>query len=364
VRLLIVTANFRPRVGGIERFSEILAMGLARRKHTVTVLCCRYGGAPRAEHRDNISIVRVPAAHGLDDRLRISFPVPSPLPLMRALRAAVPSVDVVHANDVLYPTSLAALIAAHRFRVPSVLTQHVPFVPLASWWGNALQRAALVCLGPSARLATKVVALNPAVARWAESRFGLEQVDVLPVGVPHPNVTTARSELRQSFGLPVDRFIGVFIGRDVPKKGLDIFLAASDPSYLLVAVTDRQGEAENVVFLPFMSPGRIMELLACADAFVLPSETEGFPMTIQEALASGLPVVTTAQPGFEHFLSSEDALFVDRHPESVRGALHQLRRGDELRQALSARSRLVYRRHFDEERFVTMYERLYTELST
>ena len=140
--------------------------------------------------------------------------------------------------------------------------------------------------------------------------------------------------------------MALFVGRDVPKKGLDVFLAAGDPAYELVAVTDRAGSAPGARLLPFMPAARLGELLHAVDAFVLPSEGEGFPLTLQEAFATGLPVVTTMQPGYEHYLDPADVLVIERTPDSLRAALGRLAGDPALQQALSARSLAVARRAF------------------
>ena len=154
----------------------------------------------------------------------------------------------------------------------------------------------------------------------------------------------------------------VTVGR-FPKKVLDVFLAALDPAYELVAVTDRPPSAEpkGVRVMPFVAPKRLREILCAVDAFVLPSEGEGFPVSLQEALAAGLPVVTTFQPGYDRFLSPDDVLYVERDPDAVRGALRRLVDDIELRGRLAERALAVAEQHFGVGQFVTAYEELYAE---
>jgi D-inositol-3-phosphate glycosyltransferase len=325
-------------------------------------VCCRYQGAPLRADLDGFTVLRVPSSYVLDRRVNVPWPVPSPRRLLGVLRDAIGSADVVHAQDAIYATSVAALALSRRHRVPSVLTQHVAFVPQKNALLDAVERAAIASLGRSARLATCVACLNPAVAAWVASTWGREDVRVLPVGVPVPQPSSrGRDETRRCFGLPVDRFVALFVGRDVPKKGLDVFLASADPAYELVAVTDRPAPVDGALLVPFMSVERVQELLTCVDAFVLPSEGEGFPVSVQEALAAGLPVVTTEQPGYDKYLASDEVVFVDRTPESVRAALRRLVADDGLRRALSARARAAAQRNFGVDAFVAAYEQLYVE---
>jgi D-inositol-3-phosphate glycosyltransferase len=364
VRVLLVTANFRPRIGGVERFTEILASGLARRGHEVSVVCCRYGRAPLREELDGFSVERIPASYALDRSLHLPYPLPEPVRLALVLRRCVAEADVIHVQDVLYPTSFPALAYAARRQVPTVLTQHVAFVPQRSAALDAVERAALATIGRCIRLATVVATLNPAVAAWVEAQWSISGVRVLPVGVPPPAERSDRAALRRRFSLPADAFVALFVGRDVPKKGLDLVLAAADPAYELVVVTDRPPRHDGTRMFPFMSPDRLQELMSCSDAFVLPSEGEGFPLAVQEALANGLPVVTTLQPGYENFLSTEDVLFVERDADAVRRALQRLVAEPELRARLSERGRRVVQRHFGAERFIEAYEALYEEART
>ena len=84
MRVLLVSAYFRPHVGGIESFAELLARGLAARGHELTVLCCRTDpAAPPHEESDGYRIVRLPATNALERLFRVPYPVPSPAALAR-----------------------------------------------------------------------------------------------------------------------------------------------------------------------------------------------------------------------------------------------------------------------------------------
>ena len=362
MRVLLVSANFRPSVGGIERYVEILAGALGRRGHEVTVLACRTGGAARHEDGVGFGIVRVPASDLLRTRAGVPYPLPHPVALVRELRRLVGRADVVNPQDALYATSVAALVAARRRGVPSVLTQHVAFVPQRRAALDAAQGIAIRTIGRCSRLASSVVSYNPAVAEWARRTWRLDDVAVVPSGVEEPPQVD-RDAVREELGLPRDRFVAVFVGRDVPKKGLDLAIAARDPAFELVSVTDRPPAAapQGVRILPFVAPERLREIHACADAFVLPSEGEGFPLSLQEALVTGLPCVVTPEPGYDHYLRDGEAVLVDRDPAAVRDALVRLATDEEYRRELATRAREAGRREFGIERFAEAYERVYSD---
>jgi D-inositol-3-phosphate glycosyltransferase len=306
--------------------------------------------------------VRIPATDVLDSRLNVPYPLPSPVAALRTLGGLVAEADVVHPHDAIYATSVLALTLARRRHVSSVLTQHVAFVPQRHRALDAAQHAAIATLGRSARLATRVVAYNPAVAKWAKETWDLADVPVLPPGVPDaPEID--RDAVRRAHGLPPDRFVALFAGRDVPKKGLDVFLAARDPAYDLVAVTDRAPSAapEGTRILPFLDPHRFREVLASVDAFVLPSEAEGFPLALQEALVTGLPCVVTRGPGYDHYLREGESVFAEPDQEAIRAAVIRLAADPRHREELAQRARAAGEREFGVPRFVAAYEEVYSE---
>jgi glycosyltransferase involved in cell wall biosynthesis len=362
LRVLLVSAYFRPHVGGVERFVELLAEGLGMRGHDVTVLCCRTDAdAPLAEEAAGYRVERVPAMNPAERRLGVPYPVPSPLALRRALQRSLGSVDVVHVQDVLYATSVAALRAARRAAVPAVVTHHVGFVPQSNAALDVVEWAAVRAAAPVARLATKSVAYNPDVRDWVERTWRVPEVELAPIGVR----TAGSTAERRAFGLPEDRFLALFVGRDVAKKRLDLVFEAADPAYDVVVVSDtRRAPKPGVRILRPMPAPRLSELMRCVDAFVLPSRDEGLPLALQEAMAAGLPVVTTISPGYRRYFTADDVLPIEPTAESVHSALLDLARDSRLRERLGRRSLEVAREHFGEDAFVAAYERLYQQLLT
>jgi glycosyltransferase involved in cell wall biosynthesis len=365
LRTLLVSSYFRPHIGGVERIVELLAQGMAGRGHDVTVLCCRTDAqSPAVEEVDGYRVERVPATNVAERKLGVPYPLPEPIALVRTLRRLLRAADLVHVQDTIYAISGPTLVLARRNGVPSVLTQHVGFVPQRSRLLDGLQHLANATLGRCARLATVSASHNPAVAEWAGARWGIREPRTLPVGVPASERSNAgRSALRRELGLRDDRFVALFAGRDVAKKGLDVFLGAADPSYELLAVCDRRPSAapRGATIVPFMPAARLQAVLGCVDAFVLPSEAEGFPVAIQEALASGLPVLTTWQPGYEHHLEREDVVVIERNSSAIRVALARLQADEALRRRLSERALEASERRFGLEPFVSAYEELYAE---
>jgi glycosyltransferase involved in cell wall biosynthesis len=131
----------------------------------------------------------------------------------------------------------------------------------------------------------------------------------------------------------------VCVARDVPKKGLDDLVAALEavPDARLRLVSDAHRLAGPRVVVGSVSPSRVPAVLSSAHAFVLPcrvapdGDRDGLPVSVLEAMAAGLPVITTAVAGIPEVVDDSvgwllepgdpDALarvlrIVDAHPEA------------------------------------------------
>jgi len=93
----------------------------------------------------------------------------------------------------------------------------------------------------------------------------------------------------------------------------------------LQARAAQRGVGERVTFTGYVQDRQdVYRILSCADAFVLPSWSEGFCVAVAEAMALGLPVVVSDIPVF-HEVVGEKGVFVDpEEPQELADALNQL----------------------------------------
>lgn len=100
----------------------------------------------------------------------------------------------------------------------------------------------------------------------------------------------------------------------------------------------QNGLAENVKFLGLQSD--VYQYLHNADMFTLPSNYEGIPMTLIEAMGTGLPIVATAVGGVPDMLTNnESALLVDNTPEAIANAFEQYLLNVDLRRIHGQRAK-------------------------
>jgi len=313
-RILLVSHYYPPHVGGIENVVRREAVALAARGADVTVLTS--GDTSTITVEDGVRVVRVAAWNGPERRAGVPFPVFSPALPATALRW-VRRADAVHVHDCLYLSSWAAGLAARLTRTRYVLTQHVAVVHHPSVLVRAVQRAVYGVAGRALlRGARPVFTLNASVAGFVRAHGAREQrhlANGVDTTLFRPAAdATERQLLRKWLGLPPDRVLVLFVGRLVPKKGYELLLAAHTPEagYDLVFTGDGDSRAlagrPGVHHLGALPPDGVADAYRACDIFALPSTAEGFPLTVQEAMASGLPVVTTDDPGYAPYELDRD----------------------------------------------------------
>jgi poly(glycerol-phosphate) alpha-glucosyltransferase len=192
-------------------------------------------------------------------------------------------------------------------------------------------------------------------------QFGLKTpIAIIPNGVDLPE--DGEGDMLKMKGEKAGRKTLLFLGRIHPKKGLPNLIrafaesrksnvAVSEPWQLVIAGWDQGGHEVELVKLceklglSYESRGsRIVErdseasvvffgpafghekksLLSTADAFVLPSFSEGLPMSVLEAWSYKLPVVMTRECNLSEGFSADAAIQIETSPESIIQGLNSL----------------------------------------
>ena len=164
--------------------------------------------------------------------------------------------------------------------------------------------------------AKKMIAVSEVVKKDIIKNYGVapERVEVIYNGVNtemfHPeNKTLYRDTIRQKLGIPKEDTVLSFVGWEFKRKGLQYVIEAlvglpSDVSLLVIGGADsdpykrlatKLGVSDRVYFAGHQS--KVEQYLATSDIFVFPTAYEPFGLVITEAMATGIPVVTTATAG-------------------------------------------------------------------
>jgi len=364
-RIAMFVSNYLPHPGGLEVMVWNLSRGLARR-HDVVLVTSAYDDKHGISREDGMTVHRLPATHLTEHRLGVPYPMPVGPGLRAALRD-VRGASVVHAHGALYAQSLLARGVARRAAAPFVLTEHVGFVTYSSAALNAIQRAAWSAIGfPLVRGADAVVTYNARVHEQLGRDSG-RTIHFVGNGVDverfQPRLPEERRALRRSFGLPEEGALALFAGRESEKKNLDVLLRAERHGYTLVVCGwERNLTGPALVDLGVVPYARMADLFACTDVMVHPASGEGFPLAVQEAVASGLPVVLLWDEGYARWMPRTLVEACDA-PSEVPARLADLV-GDLARRAkLGDAGRTWARAQWSWDATVMAYERIYDDVA-
>jgi D-inositol-3-phosphate glycosyltransferase len=336
MKILLVAHYYWPHIGGMEVVVEKQAKSLVERGHQVTIVTCRPDRhAPRTESKDGYSIERIPALNFIENTFGVTFPIIGPWVLLRLLRL-VRAHDIVHIHDVFYMSSHFAALACVLQGKHFFLTQHVAMVDHPRLLVMVGQRLMYGTIGQLLfRQAQKIVSYNHTVRQFLIAQ-GIAQDNLVTHynGIDttyfHPVDIEVRRNLRQKYGLPLDRPIVLFVGRLVPKKGYDIVYKARSKDYFTLIVgagrrPDYIVSDDDVKLFGPASSMQLKDLYAISDVFAFPAIGEIFTLVMQEAMASGLPVVTTDDPGYKSYdFSRKHIRLVARNSSALRSALQQI----------------------------------------
>ena len=347
VRIAHVTDCYLPRTGGIESQVRALAMAQVAAGDEVRVITAtpdHLVSPSRSETLDGQEIdgIRV---H------RVAMRVPFDLPIHLRTRAHVAelltanTVDVVHVHaGVISPFAWGALRATHELRVPTLVTVHSMWGPLARPGFKATYE-----IGRLSRWGMQVSAVSRTAADSISAAIpGLGKVLVVPNGIDPSDWQIVHS-VRDDSELRV-----VTVMRLAPRKRIIPLLRIisqarrNDDRIRLTVIGDgpdrsraekfarNHGLADVVTFTGRLDGDGIRSVFAVSDVFIQPSVKESFGLAALEARSAGLPVVARAGTGTTQFISDGVEGFITADDAGAAAALVRLARDRDLLDSLSS----------------------------
>lgn len=348
--------------GGAEAVVSTLARDVAARGARVTV--ASHGGW------------RAAALQAQGTRL-VSVPLRGRRPLDLALAAIVlrrertrGRVDLVHAHNVKAAIVSAAAVSAaaapaafsrRGSRVPLVVTLHG--VPNGRYRDAAriLNYCADQLVTVSADVAARVVAAG----------FPSSRMRVIENAVAAPQAHD-RADARQRLGIARDASVALCVARLAPQKRHDLLVAAWQqmPADAVLVIAG-EGPTRPAIEAAIRHTGQrdrirllgerhdVDWLLAASDVCVLPTDWEGLPISVLEAMAAGVPVVASAVNGLSTFGSAAIELVAPGSVAALGDGLQRVFADNRRRRELIAAGIVLARERFAPARMCEEYHRLY-----
>lgn len=290
------------REGGVEIVVEELAARMVAAGHQVTCLNRagkhvsgrEFGTEIREEYRG----VRIRRVLTLDKKGLAAVTAS----VTGALAAAFGNYDVVHFHG---EGPCAMLWLPKLFGKRCIATIHGLDHRRAKWGKLA---KAYILLGEkcAVKYADEIIVLSRGVQQYFQDTYGRETV-VIPNGVSKPEMREAK-EIAERFGLSENGYL-LYLGRLVPEKGITYLIdgfkkvktdkklviagGSSDTKGYADALKDRAEGDDRILFTGFVQGRVLEELYSNAYAYVLPSDLEGMPLSLLEAMSYGNCCITS-----------------------------------------------------------------------
>ncbi len=393
-RILLMAETYHPVLGGGEKHTRSLALGLCAQGLSVNVITRRSSeDLPALENDGGVTIHRVgPSGQGRGKKFKM-------VPLaFRAARKLARESDVLM-NGGTRVLALPARLAIAGTRCALVLRPELngELDGSLALWGRDSQGLDLGLVHLLARFRNlllrrtgAIVAISEAIAREAvEAGFPALKVHLIPHGIDMSEYAPAppgeRTARRRALGLPAERLLVTYTGRLIEGKGLETLFAAmrslADIASLhLVLVGSGQGqvisiedrlrkEAETGELQGRVTfTGRVDNVAAylqASDIFVFPTLDEALGMSAVEAQACGLPAVASRTGGVPDIIEDgvTGILVPPGESRPLAESLRALLSDPELRHRFAVAARTRAEQRFALQTSVARYVELFRALT-
>ena len=361
MRLMQITHDLA--IGGLQRVVVNICRTIDRDRFDVRVLCLRALGPFAADiERLGIPVSIIPQTGRTD---YFSF-----LKVARVLRSE--RIEVIHTHNTqpFVDGTLGGLMAGVR---TIVHTDHARQFPD--------KRRYMLAERLVSAFAYRVVGVSDDTSAnlCKYEKIPWEKIETIPNGIDGSvfDIRVDRDARRCELGVPTDALVLGIAARLSPPKGVVHAIRAMpgvlarQPRAILIIAGDGplehelKDEAAGLGIsshVRFVGPrADIPELLKTFDLYILPSESEGLPMVLLEAMAAGCPIVASSVGGVPSAVEDgvNGLLVPPRDPAALAGAILRALGDEPLRRRLALAGRQVFRARFSAETMTRRYERLY-----
>jgi len=378
--ILLVTSSYLPIMGGSEIEAQRVSQALMKRGHRVRIVCP--GGPPMPAQSNWTDDCGVPVrtfGGGMPRQLR---------GYIFALRVAWMVLAERSRYDLVYflmPGLQVTLgmLAARLARKPSMMkfsgSNEIQRVN-KSRMGRVMLRfldlwsGAIMILNPGMAGEAAECGLRASKLLWMPNPVDLDVFCPLPAEV--------RSKLRARLAIPQDAEVVLFVGRLAPEKELPSLVkgfgkvAALRPRAMLLLVGEgpcreelqtlagQVTEEGRIRFAGATPSSAVPQWMQIAEVFALVSSFEGLPVSLIEAMATGVPAVVSDIPANRQLVDTgvEGVVVETRNADAIGAALESLLGDSELRSRLGAAGRARIAGSFSTPRVVELYESLFVRL--
>lgn len=168
-----------------------------------------------------------------------------------------------------------------------------------------------------------------------------DRVGVFPNAIDHNRFYKIEKDIaREYLNIDKNKFVVIFVGHFIERKGSQILSDAleqlDDVFSIFVGSGPQEPECKNILFKGLVPHDRLYLYLNAADIFVLPTQAEGCCNAIIEAMACGLPIVSSNKPFNDDILNEKNSIRIDENDvEAIKQAIMELKNNKNLRDRLS-----------------------------
>jgi glycosyltransferase involved in cell wall biosynthesis len=297
----------------------------------------------------------------------------------------VTNYDLVHTNAIFSYPVLPAHWACQLHRIPYIMTPHGMLEPWAlaykagkkRFYFNLLEKPAFQC-------ASAIQMLASMEAKRIEQLKLKAPVVIIPNGIHAQDfeILPDVEQFYQQFPHTRSKTLILFLGRIDPKKGLDLLASAFakvhaqfPQTHLVIAGPDNIGFSKTVksyfaeagcldaiTFTGMLTGSLKYAALAAASLYVAPSYSEGFSVSVLEAMAAKLPCVITTGCNFSEAATAQTALVVDIDAHKIANALLWCVNNPEQAKAMGDRARQFIFEKYTWEKIASQLQQVYSNI--